>query len=76
MHTYALTHYTYQNRTNLHKKHNNDFALGDFKMAARILLLAALVISITCSDIAFAFDPSPLQDFCVADLQKPGGYSY
>lgn len=45
-------------------------------MAARILLLAALVISITCSDIAFAFDPSPLQDFCVADLQKPGGYSY
>lgn len=45
-------------------------------MAARILLLAALVVSITCSDIAFAFDPSPLQDFCVADLQKPGGYSY
>ncbi|KAJ0082998.1 hypothetical protein Patl1_11444 [Pistacia atlantica] len=37
-------------------------------MAGRILLL--LLISLICS-VAFASDHSPLQDFCVADLDSP-----
>ncbi|GAY33910.1 hypothetical protein CUMW_008720 [Citrus unshiu] len=35
------------------------------KMARRILVLSLLAI--TCANLALAFEPSPLQDFCVAD---------
>ncbi|ESR62109.1 hypothetical protein CICLE_v10017587mg [Citrus x clementina] len=34
-------------------------------MARRILVLSLLAI--TCANLALAFEPSPLQDFCVAD---------
>ncbi|KAJ4702946.1 Germin-like protein subfamily 1 member [Melia azedarach] len=37
-------------------------------MAAKILLLSLIAFA---SSIAFASDPSPLQDFCVADLKSP-----
>ncbi|KAK1567925.1 hypothetical protein Q3G72_018174 [Acer saccharum] len=38
-------------------------------MAKTILLLSLVVITFSC--LAFAFEPSPLQDFCVADTTSP-----
>ncbi|KAK9223522.1 hypothetical protein WN944_011967 [Citrus x changshan-huyou] len=38
-------------------------------MARRILVLSLLAI--TCANLALAFEPSPLQDFCVADPSGP-----
>ena len=39
------------------------------KMASGILFLALLALT---SSLAIASDPSPLQDFCVADNTSPG----
>jgi len=39
------------------------------KMASHILFLALLAL---ISSLAIASDPSPLQDFCVADNTSPG----
>ncbi|XP_023003803.1 germin-like protein subfamily 1 member 13 [Cucurbita maxima] len=39
-------------------------------MASKILLSLALFAA-ACSSIALASDPSPLQDFCVADTENP-----
>ncbi|KAH6757213.1 hypothetical protein C2S52_023541 [Perilla frutescens var. hirtella] len=38
-------------------------------MTTIVVLLIALALNFLC--IAFAFDPTPLQDFCVADLTSP-----
>ncbi|KAG8371848.1 hypothetical protein BUALT_Bualt12G0005700 [Buddleja alternifolia] len=38
---------------------------------ANTILFLRIIISISFFTIAFAFDPSPLQDFCVADLTSP-----
>lgn len=40
-------------------------------MASQLFFLAFLAIT---SSIALASDPSPLQDFCVADPNNPGWY--
>ena len=39
-------------------------------MAKTILLLSLVALTFSC--LAFAFEPSPLQDFCVADTTSPG----
>ncbi|KAG6594417.1 Germin-like protein 8-2, partial [Cucurbita argyrosperma subsp. sororia] len=39
-------------------------------MASKILLSLA-IFAAACSSIALASDPSPLQDFCVADTENP-----
>ncbi|GJY39801.1 putative germin-like protein 2-1 [Tanacetum coccineum] len=39
-------------------------------MTSRFLLVGLLLA--TCSLLALASDPSPLQDFCVADLNSNG----
>jgi hypothetical protein len=41
-------------------------------MASSYFLLAAFLAMVTSQ--AIASDPSPLQDFCVADMHSPGIY--
>lgn len=42
-------------------------------MASRVLLLTLLALAFSQ---VIASDPSPLQDFCVADKNSPGIYVY
>lgn len=39
------------------------------------LLLALLVVAAMASPLALAYDPSPLQDFCVANTPSNGTYT-
>ncbi|KAK2649593.1 hypothetical protein Ddye_017082 [Dipteronia dyeriana] len=41
-------------------------------MAKTILLLSLVALTFSC--LAFGFEPSPLQDFCVADPTSPGNF--
>lgn len=42
-------------------------------MANSIVLLSLVALSF--GFLAFAFEPSPLQDFCVADTTSSGNYN-
>jgi len=42
----------------------------EIQMAPSYFLLVALLATVTF--VAIASDPSPLQDFCVADIHSPG----
>ncbi|KAG6402638.1 hypothetical protein SASPL_134840 [Salvia splendens] len=45
-------------------------------MAVVVVLFSTLVLNLLC--LALAFDPSPLQDFCVfdANIPEPGNFFY
>ncbi|KAG8385193.1 hypothetical protein BUALT_Bualt03G0016400 [Buddleja alternifolia] len=38
---------------------------------ANLMVIISVVVAITWSTIAVAYEPSPLQDFCVADFNSP-----
>ncbi|CAL5402762.1 unnamed protein product [Camellia sinensis] len=42
---------------------------GNFKMETNAILLG-LIVLISSSSLAFSFEPSPLQDFCIADTNN------
>jgi hypothetical protein len=45
--------------------------------SSSLLLLAAALLALVASwQQAIAYDPSPLQDFCVADKNSPGTHDY
>ena len=48
------------------------------KMASSssLVLLAAALVALASWQQAIAYDPSPLQDFCVADKNSPGTHVY
>ena len=40
------------------------------------MFISIVILSLLASWQATAYDPSPLQDFCVADMNSPGIYMY
>jgi CheY-like chemotaxis protein len=56
------------NKTYTSKELNSLFKQA--QMASSYFLLAAVLAMVTSQ--ALASDPSPLQDFCVADMHSPG----
>jgi len=44
--------------------------------SSSLVLLAAALVALASWQQAIAYDPSPLQDFCVADKNSPGTHVY